>query len=83
MPISKQLVAVDGAVQEADGRKVRKFEGGFAAGFRLSKGGGNADGQQHSQCESLFCKTNQETRYRVASLERITSEPGAHHESSK
>ena len=28
----KQAVAVDGAIQEADGRKVGKFQRGFAAG---------------------------------------------------
>ena len=42
----EQVVAVDGAVEEADGGKVGKFERGFAARFRLSKSGCSADGKQ-------------------------------------
>src|SRR5580704_4932400 len=51
----KEAVSVDGAVQEADGGKVRKFERSFAAGFAggLSDSGCGTEGEQSSQGKGL------------------------------
>src|ERR1700722_9852594 len=77
----KQAVPVDGAVQKADRRKVRKFQRGFASGgfaSGLSQSRGRADGEQRGQGERCF----QETRYRTASLDRRIGGSGAYNESS-
>ena len=75
----KQFVAVDGSVEEGDGREIGKFERGFAAGFGLGKGRGGADSKQRGQSQN-FCQESVlgEAGESTASLERSGGKPGAH-----